>query len=42
MLSDELNINRETVRKILIEDLSMKKLSAKMVPKNLSEEQKHM
>ncbi|KAL4083830.1 hypothetical protein QTP88_029146 [Uroleucon formosanum] len=30
MLSDELNINRETVRKILIKDLSMKKLCAKM------------
>lgn len=42
MLSGELNINRETVRKILIEDLSMKKLCAKMVPKNLSEEQKHV
>jgi predicted ArsR family transcriptional regulator len=42
MLSNELNINRETVRKILIEDLSMKKLCAKMVPKNLSEEQKHV
>ncbi|KAL4126684.1 hypothetical protein QTP88_010893 [Uroleucon formosanum] len=42
MLSDELNINRETVRKILIEDLSMKKICAKMVPKNLSEEQKHV
>lgn len=41
MLAEELNLNRETVRKILTEDLSMKKLCAKMVPKNLSVEQKH-
>lgn len=40
MLADELNINRETVRKILTEDFAMKKLCAKMVPKNLSDEQK--
>ncbi|VVC36258.1 Winged helix-turn-helix DNA-binding domain [Cinara cedri] len=36
MLADELNLKRETVRKILTDDLSMKKLCAKMVPKNLS------
>ncbi|VVC30360.1 Pheromone/general odorant binding protein,Transposase, type 1 [Cinara cedri] len=41
MLADELNLKRETVRKILTDDLSMKKLCAKMVPKNLSVEQKH-
>ena len=40
MLAVELNINRETVRKILTEDFAMKKLCAKMVPKNLSDEQK--
>jgi len=34
------NINRETVRKILTEDLDMKKVVAKMVPKELTEEQK--
>ncbi|VVC30621.1 Transposase, type 1,Winged helix-turn-helix DNA-binding domain [Cinara cedri] len=41
LLADELNLKRETVRKILTDDLSMKKLCAKMVPKNLSVEQKH-
>lgn len=40
MLAQELNMNRETVRKILREDFHMRKLCAKMVPKNLTEEQK--
>ena len=31
-------IDRETVRKILIEDLDMRKVCAKMVPKNKSKE----
>jgi len=35
-----LNIGRETVRKILVKDLDMRKLCAKMVPKELTEEQK--
>ena len=35
-----MNINRETVRKILSEDLDMRKVCAKMVPKELTEEQK--
>jgi len=34
------NINRETVRKILTEDLHMRKMYAKMVPKELTKEQK--
>jgi len=34
------NIDRETVREILIEDLDMRKVCAKMVPKELIEEQK--
>jgi len=34
------NIDKETVRKILTEDLDMKKVCAKMVPKELTEEQK--
>ncbi|KAL4085118.1 hypothetical protein QTP88_027410 [Uroleucon formosanum] len=42
MLADELNLKRETVRKILTDDLSMKKLCANMVPKNLLAEQKHV
>lgn len=41
MLTDEVSLKRETVRKILTDDLSMKKLCAKMVTKNLSAEQKH-
>ncbi len=40
LLADELNMNRETVRQILIEDLRMKKLCTKMAPKNLLEEWK--
>jgi len=34
------NIDRETVRKILTEDLDMSKVCAKMVPKELTKEQK--
>jgi len=33
------NSDRETVRKILTEDLDMRKVYAKMVPKELTEEQ---
>ena len=35
-----MNIDRETVRKILTEDLEMRKVCAKMVPKELTVEQK--
>jgi len=35
-----MNIDRETVRKILTGDLDMRKVCAKMVPKELTEEQK--
>jgi len=34
------NIDKETVRKILTEDLDMRKACAKMVPQELTEEQK--
>jgi len=34
------NIDKETVKKILTEDLDMRKVWAKMVPKELTEEQK--
>jgi len=34
------NIDRETVRKILTEDVDMRKVCVKMVPKELTEEQK--
>jgi hypothetical protein len=32
MTAEELNLDREIVRKILTEDLGMRKVSAKMVP----------
>ena len=35
-----MNIDRETVRKILTEDLDMRKVCAKMVPKELTEEER--
>ena len=37
--AEQVNIDRETVRKILTEDLDMRKVCAKMVPKELTEEQ---
>ena len=39
-IEEQINIDRETVRKILTEDLDMRKVCAKMVPKELTEEQK--
>jgi len=38
-ITELVNIDRETVRKILTEDLDMRKVCAKMVPKELNEEQ---
>jgi hypothetical protein len=35
MISEELNINRKTVRPILTDNLGMKKVCAKMVPKRI-------
>jgi len=40
MISSELNFNRVTVRQILTQDLDMRKVCAKMVPKNLTTQQK--
>jgi len=34
-IAEQVNIDRETVRKILTEDLDMRKVCAKMVPKEL-------
>jgi len=34
------NIDRETVRKIVTEDFDMRNVSAEMVPKELTEERK--
>jgi len=39
-IAEQVSIDRETVRKILTEDLDMRKVCAKMVPKELTEEQK--
>ena len=39
-IAEQVNINRETVKKILTEDLDMRKVCAKMVPKELTKEQK--
>jgi len=39
-IAEQVNVDREAVRKILIEDLDMRKVCAKMVPKELTEEQK--
>ena len=39
-IAEQVNIDKETVRKILTEDLDMRKVCAKMVPKELTEEQK--
>ena len=40
MISSELNFNRFTVHQILTQDLDMRKVCAKMVPKNLTTERK--
>lgn len=40
MIADMVNTNRETVRQILHDELNMTKICAKMVPKNLTQEQK--
>jgi len=39
-MAEQMNIDRQTVRKILAKDLDMRKVCAKMVPKELTEEQK--
>ena len=38
--AEELNMNRETVQQIVEEDLGMSKISAKMVPRILTHDQK--
>jgi len=39
-IAEQVSIDSETVRRILTEDLYMRKVCAKMVPKELTEEQK--
>ena len=40
MIAEELSMNRETVRTILVQELGMRKVCAKMVPKLLTDDQK--
>ena len=40
MMAEELEMSKESVRTILVENLGMKKICARMVPKLLSDEQK--
>jgi hypothetical protein len=40
LVTDALNMSKETVRKILVQDLGLRKLAAKLVTRNLMEEQK--
>ena len=40
MIADEVNLNPEAVRRILTEELWMRKVCAKMVPRNLTEQQR--
>jgi hypothetical protein len=40
MIGSELNLNHQTIHNILTEELGMRKICAKLVPKNLSNEQK--
>ena len=40
IISDELNLNRFTIYQILTQGLDVRKVCAKMVPKNLTTEQK--
>jgi energy-converting hydrogenase A subunit M len=37
-IAEQANIDKETVRKILTEDLDMRKVCAKMIPKELTKE----
>ena len=39
-IAEQVNIYREIIRKILTEDLDIRKVCAKMVPKDLTEKQK--
>jgi predicted transcriptional regulator len=39
-IAEQVNIDRETVRKIITEDLDARKVCAKMVTKEITEEQK--
>ena len=40
MIADEVNVHREAVRPILTEELGMRKICVKMVPRNLTQQQR--
>jgi hypothetical protein len=40
MIVDEVHMNRETVRFILTEQMGIRKICAKMVPRNLTQQQR--
>jgi hypothetical protein len=40
MIAYEVNVNREAVRRILTEELGMRKICTKMVPRNLKQQQR--
>ena len=40
MIADEVNVNQEAVDRILTEELGMRKICAKMVPRNLTQQQR--
>ena len=40
VIAEELNMNKETVRQIVKEDLGMRKFSGKMMPRILTDDQK--
>jgi len=42
MIADEVNMNLETVRLILTEELGMRKICDQMVPRNLTEQQREV
>jgi len=41
MLADEVNIGKDTVRKIVVEDLRKRKICSRFVPHSLTPEQKY-
>jgi energy-converting hydrogenase A subunit M len=40
-IAEQVNIDRETVRKVFTEDLDIRKVCAKMAPKEITEQQKN-
>ena len=40
-MADEFRVNRETIRRILVEDLGKRKVASRFVPHALSDDQRH-